>query len=309
MEFLNKFDRQKLQRITLLVIAALTLIAMVLLLVIIIASSEGGNTPQNIDGPEFDNLDEISYEAFDVTADLLNKGSLILANADHRYTAPNDINLVNIATYRNGLDPTIPYSVGDIWKFQLEKDAVTHAHEMFVQLKTDTGNDKIYVSAAYGKDDYTKDIHTGYTMVLTVYGGTYLKDAENADLNNWLLSNAHKFGFVVRYPDGKEEITGVSEYSHAFRYVGIPHATYMKETGMCLEEYIDFLKENTSHKDVLTIAGADGKAYAVYYTPVSANGGNILVPVQTPNPDGSTNFEYVISGTNEGGAVVTVSLD
>ena len=309
MEFLNKFDRQKLQRITLLVIAALTLIAMVLLLVIIIASVEGGSTPQNIDGPQFDNLDEISYEAADVTADMLNQGSLVLVNSNHSYIEPANLNLVNIAEYRNGLDTSIPYSVAQINLFHLERTAVSFAHNMLVQLKADTGNDKIYVSAAYGKGDYTKDIHTGYTMVLTVYGGTYLKDAENADLNNWLVSNAHKFGFVVRYPDGKEEITGVSEYSHAFRYVGIPHATYMKETDKCLEEYIEFLKKNTSHKDVLTIAGADGKAYAVYYTPVSANGGSILVPVQTPNPDGSTNFEYVISGTNEGGVIVTVSLD
>ena len=309
MEFLNKFDRQKLQRITLLVIAALTLIAMVLLLVIIIASVEGGSTPQNIDGPEFDNLDEISYEAVEVTADMLNQGSLVLVNSNHSYIEPANLNLVNIAEYRNGLDTSIPYSVAQINLFHLERTAVSFAHNMLVQLKADTGNDTIYVSSAYGKGDYTKDIHTGYTMVLTVYGGTYLKDAENADLNNWLVSNAHKFGFVVRYPDGKEEITGVSEYSHAFRYVGIPHATYMKETDKCLEEYIDFLKENTSHKNVLTIAGADGKAYAVYYTPVSANGGSILVPVQTPNPDGSTNFEYVISGTNEGGVIVTVSLD
>lgn len=308
MEFLNKFDRQKLQRITLIVIAALTLLALVLLLVIIIGSVEGNKPPQNIDGPEFEKLDEINYETVEITADMLNKGPLIVANADHSYTAPGDINLVNIATYRNGLDNSIPYSVGDIWKFQLESEAMKHAHNMLVQLKTDTGNDLITISAAYGKDDYTKDIHTGYTMVLTVYGGTYLTDDGNSDLSGWLTNNAHKYGYVVRYPDGKEEITGVSGYSYAYHYVGVAHATYMKQNDKCLEEYIEYLKENTSDKNVLTIEGADGKAYAVYYAKVSAEGGNVPVPVQTPNPDGSTNFEYTVSGTNEGGAVITVQL-
>ena len=160
MEFLNKFDRQKLQRITLIVIAALTLLALILLLVIIIGSVEGDSKPNNIDGPALDNLKEMDFESAMVTESQLNKGSLILANEEHSYTAPSDLNLVNIAAYRNERDTSVPYSVGDIWKFHLAADAMKNAHNMLITLKNDTGNDNITIAAAYGKEDYSKDIHT-----------------------------------------------------------------------------------------------------------------------------------------------------
>jgi len=53
---------------------------------------------------------------------------------------------------------------------------------------------------------------------------------------------AARFGFVERYPKGKEEVTGIAHEPWHFRYVGTPHAEIMAEHGMVLEEYIDFLK-------------------------------------------------------------------
>lgn len=58
--------------------------------------------------------------------------------------------------------------------------------------------------------------------------------------------NAYKYGFVIRYPDGKESVTGVSDYNYAFRYVGYAHAYYMHENGLCLEEYISLLQKKYS---------------------------------------------------------------
>lgn len=54
----------------------------------------------------------------------------------------------------------------------------------------------------------------------------------------WLLSNAHKYGFVLRYPEGKEEITGVDFKPYHWRFVGINAAKEMKKSGQCLEEYL-----------------------------------------------------------------------
>ena len=59
---------------------------------------------------------------------------------------------------------------------------------------------------------------------------------------NWLAENAWKFGFILRYPKDKEEITTYVYEPWHFRYVGRYHAKRIYEMGMCLEEYVEFLK-------------------------------------------------------------------
>ena len=311
MDFLEKLDKQKLQRISLLVIAALTLIATVLLVVIIIASVEGGTDPHDdLNDPATGKVSDIEFINKSYGEEDLLKGSLVLANSSHPYSMPGDVNMVNIATYRSEHDSSIPYSVGDIYNFFLTSEAIEYAHNMLIQMKSDTGNDSIMISSAYGKSDATSDVHAGNTVALTVVGGVspYLSDESNAALSDWLSKNAHKFGFVIRYPADKTDITGVSDYTHVFRYVGVAHATYMKEKNLCLEEYIEYLKKETSYKDMLTLKAADGSSYAIYYTAVAESGSDVKVPVQSPNPDGSTNYAYTVSGTNEGGIVITIKL-
>jgi len=53
----------------------------------------------------------------------------------------------------------------------------------------------------------------------------------------WLQNNAHDYGFILRYPKGKEDITGISYEPWHWRYVGKDAATAMKESRECLEEY------------------------------------------------------------------------
>lgn len=54
----------------------------------------------------------------------------------------------------------------------------------------------------------------------------------------WLADNAHRYGFLVRYPKGKTEITGYRYEPWHFRYVGVDVATRMHETGITtLEEF------------------------------------------------------------------------
>ncbi len=54
----------------------------------------------------------------------------------------------------------------------------------------------------------------------------------------WLLSNAHKYGFINRYPADKVDITGISNERWHYRYVGKEVAEIMYEENLCLEEYI-----------------------------------------------------------------------
>jgi D-alanyl-D-alanine dipeptidase/carboxypeptidase len=51
------------------------------------------------------------------------------------------------------------------------------------------------------------------------------------------------YGFIERYPKGKEAITGIAHEPWHFRYVGAPHAAIMTKFGLTLEEYHDFLKQ------------------------------------------------------------------
>lgn len=69
------------------------------------------------------------------------------------------------------------------------------------------------------------------------------RPATNSSFNNtpeaiWLAENAHRFGFILRYPEGKQEITGIKHESWHFRYVGRTAATEMYKLGITLDEYL-----------------------------------------------------------------------
>lgn len=55
----------------------------------------------------------------------------------------------------------------------------------------------------------------------------------------WLKNNAWKFGFILRFPSGKEQVTGYSYESWHFRFVGRYHAQKISAAGITLEEYLD----------------------------------------------------------------------
>ncbi|MDN4495462.1 M15 family metallopeptidase [Ureibacillus aquaedulcis] len=54
----------------------------------------------------------------------------------------------------------------------------------------------------------------------------------------WLVENANKYGFILRYPQGKEAITGYMYESWHFRYLGVDLATKVKQANVTLEEYL-----------------------------------------------------------------------
>lgn len=55
----------------------------------------------------------------------------------------------------------------------------------------------------------------------------------------WLMENAHHFGFILRYPKEKEKITGYTYEPWHYRFVGVKAATEIYEKGMTLEEYLE----------------------------------------------------------------------
>ena len=61
------------------------------------------------------------------------------------------------------------------------------------------------------------------------------------EAGKWLQAHSYEYGFTLRYPRGKEYITGIEYEPWHFRYVGKEAAAVMKEKGICLEEFLDSL--------------------------------------------------------------------
>ena len=79
--------------------------------------------------------------------------------------------------------------------------------------------------------------HTGLAFDLTVPGESFRKTPQSA----WLQENCWDYGFIIRYTEEKERLTGISAEPWHIRYVGLPHSLLMKEKGLCLEEYMAIL--------------------------------------------------------------------
>ena len=77
---------------------------------------------------------------------------------------------------------------------------------------------------------------TGLALDIITYGATK-NNFENTDEFKWLEKNAHKYGFILRYPKEKEDITGYAYESWHYRYVGIETATEIYNKKITYDEY------------------------------------------------------------------------
>lgn len=73
---------------------------------------------------------------------------------------------------------------------------------------------------------------------------------EKTEVQKWLIENCCNYGFILRYSTDKKGITMINYEPWNYRYVGIENAKYMKEKNMCLEEYVEYLKQY-EEKDIL----------------------------------------------------------
>lgn len=292
---------ETLQLYTMLAVIVMFVLTVVLLAVMGIAGlvGRGGGNENRPAG------DKVEWASFTVTATDTVRGDLVLVNNAHAYTFPstNDhlVSIYNV--WYTNKDTGFPYEQSGISTY-MEKNAMTALDRMLKDFCAATGRNNVQVRDAYrsAEEQEGKSIPVGHSDHHTGLGVAlrYTKDGLAYDLTldptyNWLFENCHKYGFVIRYPDDKADKTGVSDYNYYFRYVGVAHATYMNANGLCMEEYVEELKKY-DHEDPLKINAADGKTYHVYYVAVDGS-----ATVKHP-----TNYAYTVSGTNEGGVVITV---
>ena len=104
---------------------------------------------------------------------------------------------------------------------------------------------------------------------------------------------AAEFGFVLRYPAGKEAVTGIAHEPWHFRYVGIPHAAVMAERGLVLEEYLALLRRAHTRTPLQVRAGA--RCFQILFRPAW--------DASLPPPERGAYRQ--VSGDNCGGVVIT----
>ena len=93
---------------------------------------------------------------------------------------------------------------------------------------------------AYSCKEGTSEHQTGLCCDMHDLSGADISFA-NSDIYPWLRENAWKFGFILRFPEDKVDVTKISYEPWHYRYVGRYHAQKIHESGMCLEEYVSKL--------------------------------------------------------------------
>lgn len=259
-------------------------------------------------------------------AEELHRGDLILVRSGAPYVFPEEPDLKDLYSgrkkYQNGARA---YQISTI-DIELDSFVLSKLNEMTETFYELTGENSLLVKSAYRSEEDQKEImdfrverdgeeealkyvarpgesehHTAMAFDMSVYKNgvnTYIQDEEEY---LWIYENAHKYGFVLRYPEEKSEITGIAYEAWHFRYVGVPHAYYMYTEKLVLEEYLELLMTNYLYNEShLIIDCDDGSSYEIYYVTADDYGNaEIILP---------TGFEYSVSGDNVGGYIVTVKI-
>ncbi|MDR0920554.1 MAG: M15 family metallopeptidase [Oscillospiraceae bacterium] len=245
--------------------------------------------------------------------DDLHNGTLILVNSDWAYCGDSS-EVASIYENRGTGENKAPYSVKDR-DVSLRLPVINSLNDMFKGFYAATNISDVFVESGYRTKEYQEALYvngdpnyiqmpgfseheSGYAVDFAIMKGEVRHDFEEEGDYAWIHENAHNYGFILRYPADKIGFTGIAHESWHFRYVGVPHATYMYENNLCLEEYITLLHDYKYDKEHLYVK-TTGNIYEIYYVPSDPTAMITQVPVY----DDST---YEVSGNNTDGYIITI---
>ena len=316
--------------------AAVAVAIVVFAVLIIVELANGGAGGDNKDPLGGSFLDSVSLEERLYASSDVHKGELILINASFPYVFPNEAPALrncydsrtavgksqtsgnNIYAYytQNGPDRCAKFDADMLAAFNsLANDfyKATGNYDLFIY---DEGGYRTYEEQAEKNRKYPSSyapagqtehhLGTSIDLYYQVTSNDPVKNIDSPEVKSiyqWIYDNAYKYGFVLRYTEAKASVTGVTYEPYHFRYVGVAHAEYMTKNDLCLEEYLDLLRDNHGKSSPLCFTGEDGLEYAVYY--VAASGDN-LTGIPVPK-EGNEGVSYTVSGDNKSGFIVTVS--
>lgn len=240
------------------------------------------------------------------------RGDLVLVNSEHEYKFPEDDTEL-ISVYENITGEY--YHVSDLVQ-KLDRTVLDQLTALMTSFYDEESNSDIYVIGTYrtkeeqddkywnGNSQFQggySDYHTGRSFDIGIYptDGSMTGYYSPRGVYGYVDEHAADYGFIVRFPEGKESFTGEQARTYTYRYVGVPHAVYMKQNNLCLEEYIDTLKGHNNENPIEV--AADKKLYQIYYVPANKTG-----DTEVPLPSNKT---YSVSGNNVDGFIVTVTMN
>lgn len=186
--------------------------------------------------------------------------------------------------------------------FYLTDEAAAAFTAMMKAYAAGSGNTDVQLRNAYYYDDTETVAYncTGLYVDLEINRDSKLYSLNyqpfRSEYYSWFIDNCHRFGFIhVR--DNKNDF-GIDNYS-SFRYIGIPHATYMHDCNLSFEAYLAEVKTHPLEK-TMTITDDDGVAWQVYYVPATVGGGTTITMR-------ATDSSYTVSGDNVEGYIVTIN--
>lgn len=179
--------------------------------------------------------------------------NLTLVNSENKLPDNYELNLANIDNNRK-FDSRAIVQLKEMLS-AMKRDGIRNvwvqSSYRSVEYQTEVYNEKMneYISKGYDREtamDLTEETinkpgHSEHNLGLAVDFNYVNLDFENTDAYHWLMENAQDYGFVLRYPSEKEQITKVRYEPWHWRYVGKDHATKMKALNMCLEEYVEYI--------------------------------------------------------------------
>lgn len=120
------------------------------------------------------------------------------------------------------------------------------------------------VSAIPGSSEH----QTGLTIDVSAQSVSYRLDQSFGDTKEgkWLAKHCHEYGFIIRYPYGKEKITGYSYEPWHIRYVGTTVASYLYKNNLTLEEYYGItlkdMEDSSKPETSVDVEDPDSVVYA-----------------------------------------------
>ena len=273
--------------------------------------TEPNSVPESL--PVVTEAGNAGYEEVTMKEADIHRGDLILVNEAHPVDydtdaieegTSKDISFVTIKSVLDTHESPMPYTASD-WEVGLDRTAALAMDAWLSDFYKVNGYSDIRMIAGFRPDSDDFDFHSGRTLMIGIYPESessffYQPEGDYA----WLDEHAAEYGFVVRYPEGKDDLFDeniTSRRSATFRYVGIAPATYMKDNSLCLEEFLEKIKEY-SIDSMLQVTSGDAQ-YGMYYIPAGTSGRDTTFSV----PSGDK--FYTVSGNNMDGFVITVGLN
>lgn len=230
------------------------------------------------------------------SSDRLSQGLLAIAGESGMLSVDNPEKTVNLSETHNEF-----YTVeGD--NVMLNAEAAEALNQLMADYNKATeladfvvyGTTNTYTAPDSVCPRYFAERSNGCTVDLALLGvGSYI-NFDGLDAEGWVVENCAKYGFIVRYPEGKSQITGESYCPWHLRYVGRLHADIMTEQNMCLEEYIDFLKGYGADKPYTHSVG--GTAYVLYSAESTGDTTSVKIPISgIYDCSGDNRGTYIIS--------------